>query len=408
MNEISRRKLLQFTTGALTTGIGCISTSEGLQVEQLAMPLETAGLAGEHNNLGTPASAPILSSTTVKAANDSYRLFSQTESRRSFGIVENFFDHIRDRADVKREILYWLTDGRSSFLGAASRFQFLEPVIRPMYEAAGILVELGFGLGVQESLFRNYSVSYAHAKGIWQMQWAGKKYGLRGGDYFDVVRSTEKQLEYLRDLVRDFAWNLELVMVDYNYGPGKKFSRYRSDPNAFQRIYNQIPQQTKRFVPRILAAIALGLEPERYGMVIPRLDIRTVEVPVFREIHHLELGLLLGTDHWNLGNLNPRENLRVWFKEGETVVVPQVFEESYYKGVNDHPLRDEFHQFVADVYPTPGENIRYVVKRGDNLAGIAHRFRECGAQSSQHIMLYNGLTSTIIHPGQELVIPCMK
>ena len=96
----------------------------------------------------------------------------------------------------------------------------------------------GFGLGVQESLFRSYSVSYANAKGIWQMQWAGRKYGLRGGDYFDIPKSTQKQLEYLRDLVKNFAWNLELVLVDYNYGPGRRFARYRSDKQCFSKDLN--------------------------------------------------------------------------------------------------------------------------------------------------------------------------
>ena len=39
-----------------------------------------------------------------------------------------------------------------------------------MYEKAGIPIEFAFGLGMQESLFRNYSVSSARTKGIWQMQ----------------------------------------------------------------------------------------------------------------------------------------------------------------------------------------------------------------------------------------------
>ena len=381
MEDISRRQLLQCTAGALTTGVG-FATAQGA------------------NALPTPPHAG------PEGAGDSYRLYSQKVARGAFGIVRNFFDHISDRVDVKREILYWLTDGRASFLGGTSRFQFLEHIIRPRYEKVGIPIEFGFGLGMQESLFRNYSVSSAYAKGIWQMQWAGKRYGLRGGDYFDIVKSTEKQLEYLKDLVRDFSSNLELVLVDYNYGPGKRYARYRSNPQAFRRIYHRLPGQTRRFVPRVLAAIAIGLEPERYGMFLPQLDTRTVQVPVPREIHHLELGLLLGTDHWNMGNLNPRKNIRVWFKEGETLVIPEVHKQAYYEQIDDHPLRDEFRRFVADVYPSPGQEIRYVVKRGDNLGRIAKRFRECGVRDHRHIMLYNGLTSTTIRPGQELILPC--
>jgi membrane-bound lytic murein transglycosylase D len=380
MKSVSRRQLLQYSTGTLTAGAGFVMTGG--------------------------ASTP--SSPTLAGPGDSYKLLPDTDSQERFGKVRDFRHHIQGRPDIKKEVLYWLTDGRASFLGAASRFQFLEPMIRPMYEAVGIPMAFGFGLGMQESLFRNYSVSYASAKGIWQMQWAGKKYGLRGGDYFDIIKSTEKQLDYLKDLVRVFDWNLELVLVDYNYGPGKKFARYRSDPNAFQRICHRLPGQTRRFVPRVLAAIAIGLDAERYGVHIPLEDSRTVDVPVPRDIHHLELGLLLDTDHWNLGNLNPRENVRVWFEENETIRIPRAHEAEFQQRVCTHPLRKAFHEFVAAVYPTPGESIRYTVETGDNLADIAGRFRHCGVTGSDHLMLYNGLTSTVIRPGQELVIPCIE
>lgn len=408
MKGISRRQLLRYTTGALTTGVAVTTKQKDLQAEQRVLSPETSALVLGQNKPGARTGAEALPSSPLsgpEGAGESYKLRSQGSAQQSFGIVQNFSDHISDREDVRGEILYWLTDGRASFLGGAGRFQFLEHLIRPMYEDAGIPMELGFGLGMQESLFRNYSVSSAYAKGIWQMQWAGKKYGLRGGDYFDVAKSTQKHLEYLKDLVRVFKWNLELVLVDYNYGPGQRFARYRSNPHAFRRIYHRIPQQTRRFVPRVLAAVAIGLEPERYGMFLPRPDTRTVEVLAPREIHHLELALLLGTDHWNLGNLNPRKNIRVWFKEGETLVIPTIHKQAYYERTHDHPLQDEFHQFVADVYPVPGQEIRYIVKRGDNLGRIAKRFRQC-VRGPQHIMLYNGLTSTVIHPGQKLIIPC--
>lgn len=355
------------------------------------------------------ASLAALQETTRASEPDlPYRLAPDGGARRSFGIVKDLSEHIGRRADVKREILYWLTDGRASFLGGAGRFQFIERMIRPIYERAGIPIELGFGLGMQESLFRNYSVSYANAKGIWQMQWAGQHYGLRGGDYFDIVKSTQKQVDYLRDLIRKFEWNLELVAVDYNYGPGQRFAPYRSDPHAFEKIRHRLPRQTQRFVPRVLAAAAIGLEPERYGMHIPRPDTRTFEVTAPRQLHHLELGLLLGADHWNLGNLNPRESVRVWFQQGETIVLPKIYEEDHGVRISDHPLRDEFHSLVAGVFARPSKDIRYIVKKGDTLSGIASEFAGCGVQGPEHVMLYNSLTSSTIRPGQELLIPCTR
>ena len=386
MDELTRRSLLRYACGA--TAAGVVAGPAGAEAQGLG-----GGLAGE------PLPGP-------GAATDSYRVVPEEEGSRRYGMVDDLFRHIRDRSDVKREILYWLTDGRSSFLGATNRFQFLEPIIRPLYRQAGIPLEFGYGLGLQESLYRNYSVSSANAKGIWQMQWAGRRYGLKGGDYFDVVKSTQKQLEYLRDLVRVFSWNLELVLVDYNYGPGHKFARYSSDPNAFRRIAGRLPRQTRYYVPRVLAATAMGMAPERFGVDIPRLDPNTVKIPLDRSLHHLELGLLLGTDHWNLGNLNPRDSIRVWFKEGEEVTIPRIFQETCRERIEKHPLREEFHGFVANAYPAPGQAVEYRVRRGDTLFRISNRFKHCGVEGPNQIMLYNGLRSTVIRPGQKLLIPC--
>jgi len=381
--DFSRREAFRFVAGGLTAGAGF--------------------MGGVSAKGSSPAGVSAVSATE----GGYYRLFPETPARRPFGMVDDFSAHIRERVDVKAEILYWLTDGRASFLGAAGRFQFLEPMIRPLYEKAGIPIEFGFGLGMQESLFRNYSVSHANARGIWQMQWAGQRYGLKGGEYFDVVKSTETQLRYLRDLVEAFAWNLELVLVDYNWGPGHRFARFRSDPKAFEKVRGQVPAETRRFVPRVLAAAAMALEPDRYGMSIPRLDIRTIEAAAARDLHHLELALLLNSDHWNLGNLNPRESVRQWFKSGERIRIPQALEEAYGRS-EEHPLRSEFHSFVSEVFPAPGQELRYVVKPGDTLGGIVRQFPECGIQGPNHLMLYNGLTSTVIRPGQQLVIPCRR
>ena len=396
MDRLSRRSLIQV---ALGSGFGFAAQPSDLQ----ALPLSGGSPL-------LPATGALLSGGLpgLEAGTDSYRILPAKGDEVRFGVVKDLFQHIEKRSDIKREILYWLTDGRASFLGASNRFQFLEHIIRPLYEKAGMPMAFGFGLGMQESLFRSYSISYANAKGIWQMQWAGRKYGLRGGDYFDVLKSTEKQLEYLRDLVRSFSWNLELVLVDYNYGPGNRFARYRSDQNAFRKIYDKLPSQTRRFVPRVVAAAAIGLEPERFGVHIPRLDTRTTEVRLDRSLHHLELGLLLGIDHWNLGNLNPRENIRAWLKEGEPVIVPQPYGGSLKERLDNHPLRDEFREFVSNVYPAPGEQIDYVVKNGDSLHRISNRFRHCGVQSPQQLMLYNGLSSSVIRPGQRLAIPCIE
>ena len=129
MDELTRRSLLQYACGA--TAASMVAGPAGAEAQGLAGGLTGGSLSA----LGTAA--------------DSYRVVPEEEGSRRYGMVDDLFHHIRDRSDVKREILYWLTDGRSSFLGATNRFQFVEPIIRPLYRQAGIPLEFGYGLGVR-------------------------------------------------------------------------------------------------------------------------------------------------------------------------------------------------------------------------------------------------------------------
>ena len=56
--------------------------------------------------------------------------------------------------------------------------------------------------------------------------------------------------------------------------------------------------------------------------------------------------------------------------------------------------------------PTRDQAIEYRVRRGDTLFRISSKFKDCGVEGPNQIMLYNGLTSTVIRPGQKLLIPC--
>ena len=88
------------------------------------------------------------------------------------------------------------------------------------------------------------------------------------------------------------------------------------------------------------------------------------------------------------------------------MTIPRIFQETYRERIEKHPLREEFHGFVANVYPAPGQAIEYRVQRGDTLFRISRKFKDCGVEGPNQIMLYNGLSSTVIRPGQKLLIPC--
>lgn len=61
---------------------------------------------------------------------------------------------------------------------------------------------------------------------------------------------------------------------------------------------------------------------------------------------------------------------------------------------------------LYEIRPTRDQAIEYRVRRGDTLFRISRRFKNCGVEGPNQIMLYNGLNSTVIRPGQRLLIPC--
>ena len=59
---------------------------------------------------------------------------------------------------------------------------------------------------------------------------------------------------------------------------------------------------------------------------------------------------------------------------------------------------------VKDGDSTPGENISYIVQKGDNLYSIARKYDT----TVNEIKRYNNLSSNLLSIGQKLVIPMME
>ena len=126
-----------------------------------------------------------------------------------------------------------------------------------------------------ESGFNRNARSYRGATGLWQfMGGTAKQYGLRVGfwadDRRDPYRSTEAAARYLRDLYRRYNdWNLTLAA--YNTGPGnlnRALKKCRcSGKGAFWEISRRryISKETRRFVPKVMAAALIEREPRLYG-----------------------------------------------------------------------------------------------------------------------------------------------
>ncbi len=130
-----------------------------------------------------------------------------------------------------------------------------------------------------ESAFITRNESPAGAVGLWQFTpETARAYGLRvdgqTDERLDIDKSTRAAGRYIRELILDFGTgsSVMLALAAYNLGPGrvKQAVRKVSDPikqRNFWYLYRvrALPQETREYVPKIIAAIVIGRNPERFG-----------------------------------------------------------------------------------------------------------------------------------------------
>ncbi len=128
-------------------------------------------------------------------------------------------------------------------------------------------------LPIVESAFNPHALSRSQASGMWQFIPAtGRLFGLQQDWWYDgrkdVIAATNSALDYLQKLYDEFgSW--ELALAGYNCGEGKirreiAYNQARNRPLDYQHL--NLPEETRNYVPKLLAAKAIVLEPEHYGL----------------------------------------------------------------------------------------------------------------------------------------------
>ena len=210
----------------------------------------------------------------------------------------NFFQTPRGRAIVENG------------LRRAGRYQ---DMIQRVLGEEGMPNDLIY-LAQAESAFEPQALSRAGARGLWQfMAYRGKQYGLEHSWWVDERQDPEKATraaaQHLRDLY-DMFGDWYLVMAAYNSGPGTvQHAIERTGYADFWELYklNVLPQETRNYVPIILALTLIAKDPARYGInVTPDAP---VEVDRVQAGHPVDLRLVSETidvDVDTLRLLNPQ------------------------------------------------------------------------------------------------------
>lgn len=148
------------------------------------------------------------------------------------------------------------------------------PTIERILKENGVPDDFKY-LAVAESALYN-QVSKAGATGYWQfLNGSGQQFGLEiNGEVdmrYDLEASTRAACKYLKQAYAKFG-NWTAAAASYNMGMGGYYNY--SAQQYEQNYYNLLlPEETNRYVYRILALKSIVSQPEKYGFYLSQSDM---------------------------------------------------------------------------------------------------------------------------------------
>lgn len=330
---------------------------------------------------------------------------------------------------VKAALEMWLTQWRSNLMDAWVNYQYMRYEMWPQYEQADLPEALLFGIMAKESGGKVHAVSRSGAAGPLQFMYAtGLRFGLNTQNGFDLrfdpAQSARANAAYMNEQLGAFNDNLELALAAYNGGEGRTRRMVGADTGVSfydPKIYDQMSQETREYVPAVLAAAWLFLHPDSYNLHFPKIDGVPGSITLKRPASISELTICLGSaggmeQGWfrTLRNLNPRLDPQASQPAGSELQVPKELEQAYATRCVDGPwpiLANDLHTAVVPVVqsappkPEPRTHSRYVVRRGDTLSGIVHKL---GCSDVHAVADLNDIKHHRLHPGQVLQLPSCR
>ncbi len=288
---------------------------------------------------------------------------------------------------------------RSYFERWLTRSGRYRDLIHQELESADLPKDLIF-LAMIESGFDQRAYSRSQAVGLWQfMSPTGREYGLSIGRYVDERRDAEKStraaVAYLKSLYQEFE-DWYLAVAAYNGGPGTMRKAIRkSNSKDFWQIAQKryLHLETKRYVPKLIAAIIIAKEPEKYGFE----DI-SYEKPLRYDT--LEVGPGLSMEAVAILTDSSVKEIKLLNQELRTSKTPldrQRYQLKIPKGTQALAQANlpRLHSVVTTEYKT------HIVAKDETLAKICGRYNI----NTTTLLKVNNLSSNKLKTGTRLRIP---
>ena len=302
---------------------------------------------------------------------------------------------------VEREIRLLQGEGREFFLKGYKRSgRYRDEIVHRLKEA-GLPEELSW-LPLVESGFDVRALSSARALGLWQfIPSTGYKFGLQRDSWIDERldpgKSTDAAIDYLKDLHRIFGdWTS--VLAAYNCGAGRVLKVIREQRinylDNFWDLYERLPHETARYVPRFLAVLQIVNDPEKYGFDLEESDDPPLieVVSIQKQVRLKAVAEKIGVSSNELIELNPELRYEATPPSPYDLKVPPGTGPALLSKIDEIPVWT----------PAKKDYAYHRVKKGDTVSSIARKYRT----SVEEISRLNKIgRKGFIRVGQKLKVP---
>ena len=275
---------------------------------------------------------------------------------------------------VKNEIKRLTGPERKFFIQSLERSSIYRPFITQELKKAGLPEEISW-LPLIESGYKLRALSSARALGLWQfIPSTGHKFGLSRNYYVDERMDPEKStlaaIAYLKELHNLFGdWTTALAA--YNCGEFRVLRTIRRQKinylDNFWDLYQNLPRETARYVPRFLATVHIVNNLDKYNIKItsPKapIDYKTFEIK--KQVRLSDIAKEINVSTNTLKALNPELRHALLPPETYALKIPARSADLFLAKLDK----------IKTTYTPPPMYVRHRVRRGDTLSAIAKKYR---------------------------------